>query len=68
MADEATNPDNVETFVYTGEGGVVTHDVVCCRVHTSVTVIPRGAFQHRKNMEDVELCEGLLEIGERAFF
>ena len=38
-----------EIFVYTGEGGqVVPHDVVRCRVHPSVTVIPRGAFQHRK--------------------
>jgi len=63
MADES----NTEVFVYT-EGISVPQDVVRVRVHPSVTVIPEGAFYERKKLEEVELCEGLLEIGKQAFF
>ena len=62
-ADES----NTEVFVYT-EGISVPQDVVRVRVHPSVTVIPEGAFYERKKLEEVELCEGLLEIGKQAFF
>jgi len=62
MADEST----AEVFIYT-EGAVVPMDVVRVRVHPSVTVIPEKAFQERKKLEEVELCDGLLEIGEKAF-
>ena len=62
MADES----NTEVFVYT-EGAVVPKDVVRVRVHSSVTVIPDYVFQARKKLEEVELCDGLLEIGEETF-
>ena len=53
-------------FVYT-EGVIVPDDVVHVRVHPSVTVIPAYTFVQRKKLEEVELCEGLLEIGVGAF-
>ena len=62
MADES----NTELFVYT-EGAVVPEDVVRVRVHPSVTVIPENAFSQREKLEEVELCDGLLEIGQYAF-
>ena len=46
---------------------VVPEDVVRVRVHPSVTVIPARAFDRRHKLEEVELCEGLLEIGRQAF-
>ena len=61
----ATDTNN-EVFIYT-EGAVVPSDVVRVRVHPSVTVIPEKAFEGRHNLEEVELCEGLLEIGPKAF-
>ena len=61
MAEES----NTE-FVYT-EGVVVPHDVVRVRVHPSVTVIPHGKFQNCTQLKEVELCDGLLEIGGSAF-
>jgi len=57
-----------EVFTYMGEGIlVVPNDVVRVRVHPSVTEIPYRAFAERINLEEVELCEGLLEIGNEAF-
>ena len=53
-------------FVYR-EGVRVPSDVVRVRVHPSVTEIPYAAFAGRKKLEEVELCEGLLEIGTMAF-
>lgn len=65
--DEGNNiNNNTEVFVYT-EGVVVPHDVVRVQVHPSVTIIPEGAFGNRQQLEEVVLCEGLLEIGEAAF-
>ena len=63
MAEDNSNTD---VFIYT-EGAVVPDDVVRVRVHPSVTVIPERAFDYRKKLKEVELCEGLLEIGEMAF-
>ncbi|KAL7540976.1 LOW QUALITY PROTEIN: hypothetical protein ACHAXR_010534, partial [Thalassiosira sp. AJA248-18] len=37
------------------------------RVDPSVTRIPPRAFQDQRKLEEVELCEGLQEIGENAF-
>ena len=66
--EEASNND-ADVFVYMGEGGpAVPHDVVRVRVHPSVTIIPPYAFQEQKKLKEVELCEGLLEIGTRAFY
>ena len=66
-----------EVFIYT-EGAVAPRDVVRVRVHPSVTAIPASAFLYQSNfpedvfrgynkLEEVELCEGLLEIGMNAF-
>jgi hypothetical protein len=57
-----------EVFVYTGEGGAeVPRDVVRVRVDPSVTSIPVVAFEKRWKLTEVELCEGLVEIGARSF-
>jgi hypothetical protein len=57
-----------EIFDYTGEGGNrAPLDVVRVRVDPSVTSIPAKAFYERKKLAEVELCEGLVEIGERSF-
>jgi len=66
MADDSSTNNNTEVFIYT-EGAVVPQDVVRVRVHPSVTIIPEKAFLKRHKLEAVELCEGLLEIYNRAF-
>ena len=59
---------NTEVFIYTGEGGaVVPQDVVRLRVDSSVTTIPASAFNRRRKLTEVVLCEGLVEIGEFSF-
>ena len=63
MVEESSN---IEVFVYT-EGAIVPEDVYSVRIHPSVTVIPEEAFYQRKKLEEIELCEGLLEIGKKAF-
>ena len=62
------NAINADVFVYTGAGGdAVPQDVVRVRVDASVTSIPVDAFFQRKKLAEVELCEGLAEIGEYSF-
>ena len=62
------NPTDTKVFVYTGEGGAdVPEDVVRVRVDPSVTSIPAKAFLERRELAEVELCEGLVEIGEESF-
>jgi hypothetical protein len=57
-----------DIFVYTGAGGErVPDDVVRVRVDPSVTSIPVQAFLGRQKLAEVELYEGLVEIGERSF-
>ena len=61
---------NAELFVYTGPGpgGVnVPQVVVRIRIDPSVTSIPDDAFFYRNLLAAVELCEGLVEIGECSF-
>jgi hypothetical protein len=59
---------STEDFIYTGEGGAaVPQDVVRVRVDPSVTSIPAHAFWGRKKLTEVDLCEGVLEIGEWSF-
>ena len=59
---------NAEVFVYTGPGGVdVPQYVVRVRIDSSVTSIPEEAFYERKKLTEVELSEGLVEIGEWSF-
>jgi len=60
--------EEAEVFVYMGEGGpAVPRDVFRVRVHPSVTRIPAEAFEYRKLLQEIELCDGLLEIGDDAF-
>jgi hypothetical protein len=63
----SSNSTNTEVFVYTGRGADVPQDVVRVRVDPSVTSIPAEAFDTRKKLTEVELCEGLVEIGDRSF-
>ena len=64
----SSNSTNAEVFVYTGPRGVeVPDDVVRVRIDPSVTSIPAFAFDGRKKLAEVELCEGLVEIGVGSF-
>jgi hypothetical protein len=63
-----TMPVDAEVFVYTGPGGEgVPHDVVRVLVDPSVTSIPYVAFMGRNKLTEVELSEGLVEIGSGSF-
>jgi hypothetical protein len=62
MADNAT-----EVFVYNGEGAVVPRDVVWVRIDQSVLAIPQSAFIQRYQLQEIELHDGLREIGPQAF-
>ena len=53
-------------YVYNGIDEV-PEDVKHVRVDPSVTVISEGAFLDRRDLEVVELPEGLIRIGESAF-
>ena len=64
MAEDSNN--DADVFVYMG-GLAAPDDVVRARVHPSVTVIHPPAFEERRRLEEVELCDGLLYIGWQAF-
>ena len=65
---EEANNNDADVFVYIGEEGpLVPHNVVRVRVHPSVTIIHENAFRGCNKLEEVELCEGLREIGRSAF-
>jgi hypothetical protein len=65
----SSNVADAEVFVYTGEGGAsIPRDVVRVRVDPSVRSIPYRAFCNRKKLAEVELCEGLVEIGISPFW
>jgi hypothetical protein len=55
-----------QVFIFTGDVRA-PRDVVRVRVDPSVTSIPGYVFQCRTKLAEVELCEGLVEIGERTF-
>jgi hypothetical protein len=63
--------DDANVFVYTGAGGAggaeIPRDVARVRVDSSVTSIPRFVFAGRRKLAEVELCEGLVEIGQSSF-
>ena len=63
MSDDSST----EVLVYMGGDMEVPLDVARVRVHPSVTVIPDRVFYNRDKLVEVELCEGLLEIGRGAF-
>jgi hypothetical protein len=55
-------------FVYTGDGGAsIPLDVVRVRIDPSVTSIPANSFYQCNKLTEVELCEGLVEIGAGSF-
>jgi hypothetical protein len=57
-----------QVFIFTGDvRAVIPDDVVCVRVDPSVTSIPFFVGRKYKKLTEVELCEGLVEIGERSF-
>jgi hypothetical protein len=59
--------DDEVFFVYTTGGVRVPDDVVRVLVDPSVMTIPADAFQGRTKLTEVELCEGLVEIGANSF-
>jgi hypothetical protein len=64
----SSNAADAEVFVYTGPRGIdVPQNVVRIRVDHSVTSIPSYAFYDRKKLAEVELCEGVVEIGTDSF-
>ena len=64
----SSNSTDTEVFVYTGEGGApVPRDVFRVMVDPSVTSIPVEAFYERRELVEVELSEGVVEIGDRSF-
>mmetsp|Transcript_1183 Transcript_1183/g.1966 ORF Transcript_1183/g.1966 Transcript_1183/m.1966 type:complete len:483 (-) Transcript_1183:391-1839(-) len=67
-AEASTSASNAQgVFVYMGQGSVVPRDVTRVHVHHSVRVIAARAFSECYKLVEVELCEGLEEIGEHAF-
>jgi len=69
MADDSSTNNDDGVFTYIGGGrDTVPRNVVRVRVHPSVTRIPQFTFKNYDKLEEVELCEGLLEIRNAAFF
>jgi len=64
MEDGSSDVQSV--FVYNGVDEV-PNDVIHVRVDQSVTIIPDSAFQYCRQLEVVELPEGLIKIDMRAF-
>ena len=58
---------DTEVFVTRVSGGDDVPPDVVVRIDPSVTPIPDEAFYERKKLTEVELCEGIVEIGERSF-
>jgi hypothetical protein len=59
---------NADVFVYTGQdGNNAPQNVVRVLVDPSITSIPNKAFFKCKKLTEVELREGLVEIGEDSF-
>ena len=66
MEEEERPPfDNRNVFVYMGGwNDHVPNNVIRARVDPSVGTIRNGVFNERLQLEEVELCEGLQQIGE----
>ncbi|KAL3789137.1 hypothetical protein ACHAW5_007073 [Stephanodiscus triporus] len=65
--DVVEGKGEVVATYFGGDGKSVPNDVVRLRVDPSVDVIPPEAFRGRTSIVQIELHEGLREIGERAF-
>ena len=64
---EGNAPKN-EVFVYTGRGGESPlQNVVRALIDPSIATIPARTFYEHKKLTKLELCEGLIEIGEESF-
>jgi len=63
----SSEEEDVEVYIYNGVDEV-PRDVTHVRVEPSVTVIPENAFRYRHYLEEVELPEGLIRIGDKAFY
>jgi len=64
----SSNHADAEVFVYMGEArDAVPQNVVRVRVDPSVTSISAHAFFERNKLTEVELSEGVVEIGEYSF-
>ena len=66
--DDSADGGNIVWFLYTGQPiADIPRDVSHVRIDPSVKLLAVGAFQNCEQLVVVELCEGLLWIGERAF-
>ncbi len=69
MADHADDGGgNNGVFVYMGGDQEVPEDVTHVRVHKSVKIITRHAFEHCHNLMSIEMHDGVKIIEENAFF
>jgi len=66
MADQAVVGAQADhdIFVYMGGDQVVPWHVRRARIDKSVKIIPRGAFEFRRRLIDVEFHDGIEKIGE----
>ena len=61
------NRDREQGGFFERGANTVPRDVVRVVVDPSVTSIPVGAFAERNNLAEVELSEGVVEIGDESF-
>eukprot|EP00984_Skeletonema_dohrnii_P024668 scaffold13807_cov78-Skeletonema_dohrnii-CCMP3373.AAC.4 len=58
-----------EYYTYTGrDDEIIPHDVTRVRIHESLTVIPRRAFEGRRGIEEVVCDVGVETVEAKAFF
>ena len=65
MADHADGDDN-DVFIYMGGDQRVPRNVRYVRVHKSVKIITREAFQHCIHLVSIEMHDGVEIIKEYA--
>lgn len=67
-ADGGGGGNNIVWFLYMGQDrSEIPRDITHARVDPSVNVIGEKSFDNCKQLVEVEFCEGLEEIGFRAF-
>ena len=68
MEEQLEQPfDNREVYVLTDNWIPVPRNVIRARVDPSVTVLGNEVFLEREQLEEVELHDGLQQIGERSY-
>ncbi len=65
--DHADEGGNNDVFVYMGGNQRVPMDVTHVRIHKSVKIIPRSAFEMCRNLVSIEMHDGVEIIEEEAF-